>query len=98
MRNFRVGNAEEMPLEAESVDLVTTGQSIHWYNTTKFYEEVNRILKKNGVLAVYGYNLPEPEGSSAPQIIRKVTIIPILGAVIALSMAHFGQSWSLDGA
>ncbi len=38
-------------------DLVTVAQAIHWFDFTKFYQEVERVLKKDGLLAVIGYGL-----------------------------------------
>lgn len=39
----------------ESIDLVTVATGIHWINRPKFYKEVERVLKKGGVLATWGY-------------------------------------------
>ena len=49
---------ETCPLIAgNSIDLVTVAQAIHWFDTNKFFDEVNRVLKPGGVLAIWGYNL-----------------------------------------
>ena len=34
-------------------------QAAHWFDLKQFYSEVHRTLKPMGVLAVYGYALPE---------------------------------------
>lgn len=47
-----------MPVENNSIDLVTIAQAIHWVNREKFYGECSRILKRNGVLALIGYAIP----------------------------------------
>jgi ubiquinone/menaquinone biosynthesis C-methylase UbiE len=39
----------------QSVDLITVATGIHWLNRGKFYKEAERVLKKNGVLATWGY-------------------------------------------
>lgn len=44
-------------------DLVTVGQAAHWFNFSSFYSEVNRVLKKDGKIAIFGYGLFK---SSAP--------------------------------
>ena len=54
---FKEGVAENITLESNSVDLVCTAQALHWFDVNKFYIEANRILKKNGTLAIWGYNL-----------------------------------------
>lgn len=73
---FRVSPAEQLPFENETVDLITTAQAVHWFDLSKFYPEVKRVLKTNGVLAIYGYNLPELIGqdgdNKASGIVRKV--------------------------
>ncbi|KAG1346306.1 Embryo-abundant protein EMB-like [Cocos nucifera] len=40
-----------------SVDLVTVAQAVHWFDLSRFYYLVNRVLRKpGGVIAVWGYN------------------------------------------
>ena len=38
-----------------ATDLITVGQAVHWFDFDKFYAEVNRTLKSNGVIAILGY-------------------------------------------
>lgn len=38
-------------------DLVTVGQAVHWFEFEKFYSEVKRVLKKDAVIAIFGYSL-----------------------------------------
>jgi len=56
---YHVESAELTGLESASVDLVTVAQAVHWFDFDKFYDEVNRVLKPNGVLTVWTYHLPE---------------------------------------
>ena len=49
--------AERTTLLDASVDLVTVGQALHWFDHPKFFEEVRRVLRPHGVLAVWSYNL-----------------------------------------
>lgn len=56
---YRIASAETSGLPVDSFDLITVGQAAHWFDHTKFYQEVNRLLKSNGVLAVIGYGLVE---------------------------------------
>ena len=44
-------------LKDHSVDLVTVAQAIHWFDTGKFFNEVSRVLKPGGAVAIWGYNL-----------------------------------------
>ncbi len=54
---YKVADASESGLDSESVDLITAAQALHWFNTDKFYREVERILKPSGLLACWGYGL-----------------------------------------
>ena len=55
--NYRVASAEQSGLPKESVDLVMVAQALHWLDRNVFFGEAKRILKPNGVLAVWSYNL-----------------------------------------
>lgn len=57
---IRNGSAEKLEEADKSVDLVTVGMAVHWFDLKRFSEEVNRVLCPNGVLALYGYKLPHP--------------------------------------
>jgi ubiquinone/menaquinone biosynthesis C-methylase UbiE len=54
---FRNEPAEKVSLADKSTDLVTVAAAVHWFNFEKFYAEVKRVLKPNGVIAVWGYHL-----------------------------------------
>jgi SAM-dependent methyltransferase len=49
--------AEQTDFHDSSFDLITVGQAIHWFDFERFYKEVKRILKPEGVFAVLGYGL-----------------------------------------
>ncbi len=52
---YRVTPAESTGLEDQSVDLVTVAQALHWFEYDKFFPEVQRVLKKGGIFAAWGY-------------------------------------------
>ena len=56
---YRVAVAEASGLEARSCDLVTVAQAIHWFQLEVFYAEVQRVLKPNGLLAIWCYGCPQ---------------------------------------
>uniref|UniRef100_T1J608 SRCR domain-containing protein n=1 Tax=Strigamia maritima TaxID=126957 RepID=T1J608_STRMM len=58
--SFRVGKADEIELESNSVDLVMVCEAIHWFDIPSFYSKVDTILKPNGLLVIAGYMYPEP--------------------------------------
>jgi len=49
--------AERVPMQDQSVDLITVAQAIHWFDFNAFYEEVRRVAKPSALLAVWGYGL-----------------------------------------
>ena len=54
---YSVQAAEQTHFEKELFDLVTVGQAIHWFDFDRFYEEVRRTSKKEGLICVVGYGL-----------------------------------------
>src|SRR6266545_2937615 len=67
---YRVEPAEHVSLKASSADLVTVAVAIHWFNFDEFYREVKRVLKPDGILAAWTYNLPEIAPGIDPLINR----------------------------
>ena len=39
----RVSQAESLPVEDNSVDLITVGMALHWFDHPKFYKEVSYL-------------------------------------------------------
>ncbi|XP_053327494.1 putative methyltransferase DDB_G0268948 [Spea bombifrons] len=52
---YQVSSAENLTLEDASVDLVTAGLAVHWFDVDKFVHEAVRVLKPNGCLAVHAF-------------------------------------------
>lgn len=50
-----ITTAEQAAIRGETVDLVTVAQALHWFDIQAFYREVNRVLNRGGVLAVWTY-------------------------------------------
>lgn len=55
--NYSVQLAEKTDFNNSQFDLITVAQAIHWFDFDKFYAEVNRTLKPDGIIAVIGYGL-----------------------------------------
>ncbi len=47
------GTAESVPLPDASVDLITVGQAVHWFDSYRSRQEFDRILKPNGWMAFF---------------------------------------------
>jgi ubiquinone/menaquinone biosynthesis C-methylase UbiE len=54
--DYSLAEAERTPFPDNHFDLVTVGQALHWFDFDGFFNEVKRVLKPGGVLAVWGYS------------------------------------------
>jgi SAM-dependent methyltransferase len=54
---YSVAPAEQSDLPANSVDLITVAQALHWFDIAAFTAEADRVLKTQGVLAVWTYGV-----------------------------------------
>ena len=54
---YQLAPAENTAIDTRSIDLVTVAQALHWFDIPAFFKEVDRVLKPQGVLAVWTYNL-----------------------------------------
>ena len=52
------GTAEKLPFMDNTVDLVVSAVAVHWFDLTQLYEEVRRVLKPTGSLAILSYDFP----------------------------------------
>jgi ubiquinone/menaquinone biosynthesis C-methylase UbiE len=55
---YKVEKAEQSSLPDTSVDLITVAQALHWFDFDLFYTEVKRVLKQNGIIAIWAYGVP----------------------------------------
>ncbi len=71
----RAGDAEAIPLRDDSVDAAFSGEAFHWFSTRKAVEEIARVLRPRGGLAVF-WNIPvgevePPIGAEADALIEQ---------------------------
>lgn len=52
---YAVAAADHMPVENGSVDLVTAAAAAHWFPHDAFHAEVRRVLKPEGIVALWTY-------------------------------------------
>ena len=57
--DYAVMTAEAPSLEEATVDLVVVAQALHWFDVGSFFAGVDRVLKKQGILAVWSYGQHE---------------------------------------
>ncbi len=55
--SYRVASAEDSGLQDVSVDLVTVGQALHWFDSGRFFVEASRVLVPGGCVAAWCYEL-----------------------------------------
>lgn len=55
---YRVEPSEKTTIASNSVDLITVGTAVHWFDFKPFYVEVRRVAKPGGILAVWTYAFP----------------------------------------
>jgi hypothetical protein len=67
---YRVARAEASGLAAESVDLVTVAQAIHWFDRDSFYEEVKRVANPPAAIAIWGYGDPVIDDARVHDIVH----------------------------
>lgn len=54
---YSVQRAERTTFPDHYFDLITAAQAVHWFDLPSFNMEINRLLKPNGVVAIWGYGL-----------------------------------------
>ena len=70
---FQTGNAEELPYDSETFDLVVTRLSFHHFdNPKKPFGEMNRVLKKGGKLVVWDMEAAEESLRTTDDKIEKM--------------------------
>ncbi len=66
---YRVAPAEDPGLGDASVDLVTVGQAVHWFDQRRFFECVKRVGVPGGAIAVWAYDLFRVPKSTAVETV-----------------------------
>ncbi len=68
---YRIALSEKTDMPDGQLDLVTAAQAAHWFRVDDFYNEVRRVLKSKGVLAIWCYGL-ESVDDRVDVVIRKL--------------------------
>jgi ubiquinone/menaquinone biosynthesis C-methylase UbiE len=68
---YRLAPAEVSGLPDQSIDLIAVAQAMHWFNLEKFYAELKRVLRPDGLLAVWIYGACETENSSINELLHR---------------------------
>ncbi|HEV2137975.1 MAG TPA: class I SAM-dependent methyltransferase [Nitrososphaerales archaeon] len=66
------GTTEHTTLPAESLDLVTVGQALHWFNPATTKREFNRIAKRGGnLLVIYNDRKQDTFGRAYGRVVKR---------------------------
>ncbi len=89
---YEVALAHQSPLQDTSVDLITVGQALHWFEFDLFFKEVKRVAKPNAVLAAWCYELHQI--SPAIDAVIKKFYTEIIGAHWPAERRYIEQSYA----
>jgi SAM-dependent methyltransferase len=53
--SYRIGSAEQLPVEDQSCDLLSVGSALHWFDQERFLAEASRVTKPEAWLVVYDH-------------------------------------------
>lgn len=72
---YQVGPAEDLSnFKDRSIDMVSVATAFHWFNKDIFFDQVKRVLKPNGTLAIFAYYYPViTENSEANKVLQDLT-------------------------
>ncbi len=82
--DYRVATAENTELPDASADVVTAGQCWHWFDRAQAVQEITRILRANGLIAIAHFDWIPLKGN-------------VVEATEQLIAAH-NPEWKLSGA
>ena len=68
---YRRAAAEKSGLPDSCADLVTVAQALHWFDLSRFYTEVTRVLVPGGALAVWTYGEPVFTDPRVTELVRR---------------------------
>jgi ubiquinone/menaquinone biosynthesis C-methylase UbiE len=68
---YRRALAEDSGIVTGSIDLVTVAQALHWFDCERFYGEARRVLKPQGLLAVWSYAVCNVAAPGADALVRE---------------------------
>lgn len=85
---FSVQKSESTNFPSEYFDLICVAQALHWFDINDYFQEVNRLLKQDGIFACLGYGFFKIEDEI--DIIIKKTILKPLNSYWSKKILFYG--------
>lgn len=94
---FVVGDAADLPFEADSFDMVVSTLSLHhWAEPAVSFAEIRRVLRPGGLALIYDLRLLTLESTALREVVRRARLKPdelrrepLGGSVAAALFARF---------
>ena len=68
--HYSVSRAENTSFADDTFNLITVAQAYHWFDFMAFEKEVKRVLKRDGIIAIWGYGLVQCDYDELNSIIH----------------------------
>lgn len=76
---YRVAPAHQSGLPDGSVDLAVAAQAAHWFDLPTYYQEVRRVVRPGGVLALVVYGLHTSADRAVDQLVMEFYGVTLRG-------------------
>ena len=89
--DYTLQPAEKTNFNSSQFDLIISAQAVHWFNFKKFYAEVKRCIKPDGIIVLLGYGL----FSSNPETNKVIDELyhDIIGAYWDPERSHLDENY-----
>jgi SAM-dependent methyltransferase len=74
---YLVASAEASGLREGSVDAVAVAQALHWFDFDKFYAEVRRVAKPDGVVVAWTYADPVMDDPALQALLHQYNSVTV---------------------
>ncbi len=68
---YRVAAAEQSELDADCADLIVVAQALHWFDLDRFWPEVRRVARRDGLFAAWTYGPLHVEGDEVDALVQR---------------------------
>lgn len=72
---YRVAPAEASGLPDESIDLCVAAQAAHWFDLDRYYDEVRRVARPGGAIALVTYQRPRADAEVEPALAALIRVV-----------------------